>query len=168
MIEVSDDNQAWTTVKSVAKSAAGVDEHDVNATGRYLRMRGTQRATPWGYSLWEFEVYSPAGLLSQGRPATVSSREGTSPFSLYWPLLMIGAGLPALLAPKDSGDQVFGLFLTGIGVFLQLQSLAVTTWTFSQTWPVLLTAAGLLLVVQALRQMTVRSDGDDSGSGGMQ
>ena len=26
-------------------------------TGRYLRVNGTQRATQWGYSLWELEVY---------------------------------------------------------------------------------------------------------------
>ena len=26
-------------------------------TARYVMMYGTQRGTPWGYSLWEFEVY---------------------------------------------------------------------------------------------------------------
>ncbi|SNT65116.1 hypothetical protein SAMN05216276_11662, partial [Streptosporangium subroseum] len=26
-------------------------------TGRYVRVNGTQRATAYGYSLWEFEVY---------------------------------------------------------------------------------------------------------------
>jgi hypothetical protein len=27
------------------------------ASGRYVRFLGTQRASIWGYSLWEFEVY---------------------------------------------------------------------------------------------------------------
>jgi len=25
--------------------------------GRYVRVTGTERGTPWGYSLWEFGVY---------------------------------------------------------------------------------------------------------------
>ncbi|MBY0427252.1 MAG: T9SS type A sorting domain-containing protein, partial [Cytophagales bacterium] len=29
----------------------------LSGTGRYVRMYGTQRATAWGYSLFEFEVY---------------------------------------------------------------------------------------------------------------
>jgi hypothetical protein len=165
-IEVSDDGTTWTTVKSVTKSTGGIDEHEVAANGRYVRMLGTGRATPYGYSLWEFEVYGPAGLISQGRPATVSSREGAGSFFLFWPLLMIGAGLPALIAPKDGGDQIFGLFLTSLGGFLQLQKLSLVSWTFAQTWPILLMVAGLLIVGQAIRQMASRSDKGDTGPGG--
>jgi hypothetical protein len=28
------------------------------ASGRYVRLLGTQRSTVYGYSLWEFEVYA--------------------------------------------------------------------------------------------------------------
>jgi F5/8 type C domain/LiaF transmembrane domain len=164
-IEVSDDEATWTTVKSVTKSTVGIDDHQVAASGRYVRMRGTQRATPYGYSLWEFEVYGPDGLLSRGKPAAVSSRESTGLFYLYWPVLMIGAGLPALLAPKDGGDQVVGLFLTGFGVLLQAQRLALVSLTLAQGWPIVVMAAGLLLVVQALRQMVKRSNPSDAGPG---
>jgi hypothetical protein len=168
-IEVSDDGQAWTVVKSVTRSAAGEDDEQISARGRYLRIRGTERGTPFGYSLWELEVYGPGGLLSRGKPATVSSRESASffLFLLYWPVLMIAAGLPALLAPKDGGDQVLGLFLTGFGVLAQAQKLALVNWTIAQTWPILLMAAGLLLVGQALRQMG-RSKADHPGSGSAQ
>ncbi len=164
-LEVSDDGSTWSTIKSVTKSSGGPDEHEVTANGRYLRMSGTKRATAYGYSLYELEVFGPAGLLSQGRPATASSREGTGPWALFWPVLMIGAGLPALLAPKDGGDQVMGFLLTGFGVFFQLQRLAMIPWTFAQTWPILVTAAGLLLVAQALRQMA-KKDGDSAGPDG--
>ncbi len=164
-IEVSDDDATWRGVKDVIKTAEGVDDFEVAATGRYVRMNGTKRATPWGYSLLEFEVYGPAGLLSAGRPARVSSREGSNRWALFWPLLMIAAGLPPLLAPKDGGDQMLGLFLTGFGVFFQLQKLALVTWTFAQTWPVLLLVAGLLLVAQALRQISGRTGGDSAGPG---
>jgi hypothetical protein len=56
----------------------------VTGTGRYLRLTGTQRATPYGYSLWEFAVAGTPGggtgatLLSQGRPATSSSAENAA------------------------------------------------------------------------------------------
>ena len=164
-IEVSDDNEAWTTLKSVSKDAGGADDFELAASGRYVRVRGQQRATPYGYSLWELEVYGPAGLISRGKSTMVSSREGISPYFLYWPVLMIGAGLPALLAPKDGGDQITGLLLTAFGVSLQLQNLEMVSWTLSQTWPLAFVAAGLLLVVQALRQMTRPSQADDAGSG---
>ena len=29
----------------------------VSGSGRYVRMYGTQRATQYGYSLWEFQVF---------------------------------------------------------------------------------------------------------------
>ena len=167
-VEVSDDGASWSTIKSVTKDTGGPDEHEVTASGRYLRVNGTKRATGYGYSLYELEIYGPAGLLSQGRPATASSREGTGPWALYWPVLMIGAGLPALFAPKDGGDQVMGLLLTGFGIFFQLQRLAMIRWTFAQTWPILVMGAGLLLVAQALRQMAVRRGGDPAGPGGAQ
>ena len=34
----------------------------LTGTGRYVRVNGTQRATQWGYSLWDLNVYgTPAG-----------------------------------------------------------------------------------------------------------
>jgi hypothetical protein len=169
-IQVSDDGERWTTAKDVSDGQGGVEEHDLTASGRYVRIYGTRRSTPWGYSLWELEVYGNVGrsaphLLSQGMTTTVSSREGASYWKLYWPVLLIGAGLPALLAPKDSGDQTVGLILFGAGVFLQLERLALVDWRFSEIWPILLVAAGLLLVVQAIRQMSESSSGGSAVGG---
>ncbi len=36
----------------------GVDTLDVTGTGRYVRVNGTERGTGYGYSLYEFGVYS--------------------------------------------------------------------------------------------------------------
>jgi hypothetical protein len=50
----------------------------LSGTGRYVRVYGTARGTPWGYSLWEFAVYgTPAAAtdLALNRPATASSLE---------------------------------------------------------------------------------------------
>lgn len=58
-IDVSTDGSTWTTAFSTTTGNGNVDNDTftpVNA--RYVRMQGVQRATTYGYSLWEFEVYS--------------------------------------------------------------------------------------------------------------
>ncbi|MFD6284735.1 discoidin domain-containing protein [Streptomyces sp. NPDC060205] len=82
-IEVSGDAQSWTTVHQTASGTGGTQNLTVTGTGRYVRMYGTQRATAYGYSLWEFQVYGTAGgtggdpgrLLSYGRPGAASSSQ---------------------------------------------------------------------------------------------
>jgi hypothetical protein len=56
-IQVSDDGTTWTDIYSTTTGAGGSQTLQVSGTGRYVRMYGTQRATPWGYSLWEFQVF---------------------------------------------------------------------------------------------------------------
>jgi len=82
-IQLSPDGTTWYTVASTGAGDGGVDDLAVTGTGRYLRVFGTQRATRYGYSLFEIEVTGvPAGgratLLSQGRPVTASSTENGS------------------------------------------------------------------------------------------
>ncbi|MGW6821255.1 discoidin domain-containing protein [Streptomyces sp. NPDC055005] len=60
-VELSTDGSNWSTVHSTATSAGGVQTHDVTGTARYVRVYGTQRATGYGYSLWEFQVYGTGG-----------------------------------------------------------------------------------------------------------
>ncbi|HEV8253618.1 MAG TPA: cellulase family glycosylhydrolase [Vicinamibacteria bacterium] len=56
-IQVSNDGTTWTDAYSTTSGDGGIDDLAVSASGRYVRMYGTQRATAYGYSLWEFEVY---------------------------------------------------------------------------------------------------------------
>ena len=58
-IQVSNDGSAWSTVYSTASGDGGFDEINLNVSARYVRMNGTERATAYGYSLWEFGVYRP-------------------------------------------------------------------------------------------------------------
>ncbi|MFJ8748793.1 discoidin domain-containing protein [Streptomyces sp. NPDC102441] len=82
-IEVSSDAESWTVVHQTAAGTGGTQNLTVSGTGRYVRMYGTQRATPYGYSLYEFQVYGTAGgpggdaarLLSYGRPGAASSSQ---------------------------------------------------------------------------------------------
>ncbi len=56
-IQVSNDASSWASIYSTTSGDGGVDDLVVSGSGRYVRMYGTARATPYGYSLWEFEVY---------------------------------------------------------------------------------------------------------------
>src|SRR6266545_3395512 len=57
-VETSPDGSAWTPVHEESAADGGVDEiTGLDVTARYARMTGTARATPYGYSLFEFEVY---------------------------------------------------------------------------------------------------------------
>jgi hypothetical protein len=69
-------------VASTTTGVGGTETVPISATGRYVRMNGTQRATQWGYSLWEFQVFGPSGggggsgtLLSYGKPGVASSSQ---------------------------------------------------------------------------------------------
>jgi fibronectin type 3 domain-containing protein len=56
-IQTSNDGTTWTTIYSTTIGTGGVQTIPVSGSGRYVRMYGTQRATGYGYSLWEFQVY---------------------------------------------------------------------------------------------------------------
>ncbi|NEC64016.1 discoidin domain-containing protein [Streptomyces sp. SID9727] len=69
VLEVSRNGTDWTTFYTEDDGTGGsVTAHSYpqEVTGRYVRMRGIQRATPWGYSLYSFKVYG-------GEPAPAST-----------------------------------------------------------------------------------------------
>lgn len=58
-IEVSSDGTTWRTVYSTTAGQGGQEVDAFPATqARYVRMQGVQRATGWGYSLYQFQVYA--------------------------------------------------------------------------------------------------------------
>ncbi len=60
-VQVSADGANWTSVHSTTAGTGGTQTLDVTGTGRYVRVYGTQRATQYGYSLWEFQVFTGGG-----------------------------------------------------------------------------------------------------------
>jgi hypothetical protein len=56
-IQTSPDGTNWTTIYSTTTGTGGTQTLTVSGTGRYIRMYGTARGTPYGYSLWEFGVF---------------------------------------------------------------------------------------------------------------
>jgi beta-glucosidase-like glycosyl hydrolase len=56
-IQVSTDNANWNTVYSTTTATGGSESFTFSATGRYIRVYATKRATQWGDSILEFDVY---------------------------------------------------------------------------------------------------------------
>ncbi len=82
-IEVSDDGTNFTAATTVDNGDGKTDDLTVNAHGRYVRFVGVTRATSYGYSLWEMQVFgstdssgdtqaptTPAGLTAVTTTAT--------------------------------------------------------------------------------------------------
>jgi beta-glucosidase len=80
-IEVSTNGTTWNPVFSVTNGNGGIDDLVFGATNaRYVRMWGTARGTPWGYSLWEIEVYGSGGgsVAGNGTSGGSTSDSGTT------------------------------------------------------------------------------------------
>jgi len=63
-VQTSPDGDTWTTVRTVTDGDGGFDDLEVSGTARHVRLLLTERATQWGFSLYELEVYgTPTGGL---------------------------------------------------------------------------------------------------------
>ncbi|MGW0856907.1 discoidin domain-containing protein [Streptomyces sp. NPDC002690] len=103
-IQVSGDGSNWTDLRTVTDGDGGVDTLDVSGTGRYVRVQGTVRATTYGYSLWEFQVYGSASGTTD--PGTGSGQCGTANAALNRTATassVEGAGNPASAAFDGNG-----------------------------------------------------------------
>src|SRR5262245_51825671 len=85
-LQVSTNGTSWTNIYTTTTGTGGTQTLAVSGSGRYVRMNGTVRATVYGYSLWEFQVYGTIGgtggcgtaNAAQGRPASASSTENAT------------------------------------------------------------------------------------------
>lgn len=61
-IQTSPDGETWTTVHTVINGDGFFDDIDLSGTGQHVRLYATERATQWGFSLYELEIYgTPTG-----------------------------------------------------------------------------------------------------------
>lgn len=56
-IELSTNGTTWTNAYITTTGQGGNETLTVSGEARYVRLTGTQRATGYGYSLWEFKVF---------------------------------------------------------------------------------------------------------------
>jgi beta-galactosidase len=73
-IQYSNDNVNWSVAYNNTKGVGGVENLAFpTVQGRYIRMYGETRATAYGYSLYEFQVYDVAQCGGAGERYTVLS-----------------------------------------------------------------------------------------------
>jgi F5/8 type C domain/Putative Ig domain len=119
-IQTSPDGTTWTTIYSTTTGTGGVQTLNVNGTGRYVRMYGTARATQYGYSLWEFGVYTTSG--GGGNTVTV-----TNPGSQA---STVGTAVSQQISATDSASgQTLTYSATGLPAGLSISSSGLITGT---------------------------------------
>ncbi|MEU4533595.1 discoidin domain-containing protein [Streptosporangium sp. NPDC023825] len=102
-IQLSTNGTTWTDLKTVTGGDGGIDTWDVTGTGRYVRMQGVTRATGYGYSLWEFQVFGPDGGSGPGGSCGTTNAALNKPSSAS---SVQGAGTPASAAfDGDNGTR---------------------------------------------------------------
>jgi hypothetical protein len=120
-IQVSNDNSTWTSVYSTTTGTGGTQNLTVSGSGRYIRMYGTARATQYGYSIWEFDVYTGTGggtgnTVTVSTPASQTSTVGTaaslqiaaSDSASGQTLTYSATGLPAGLSISSTSGLISG------------------------------------------------------------
>jgi hypothetical protein len=60
-VKISANGSSWTTLHTTTNGTGGRQALTVSGTGRYVRLETTVRATQWGVSLTEFQVYGSGG-----------------------------------------------------------------------------------------------------------
>ncbi|WP_250005819.1 DUF1996 domain-containing protein [Actinoplanes sp. M2I2] len=60
-VKVSANGSSWSTLHSTTNGTGGRQTITATGTGRYVRLETTARATQWGVSLTEFQVYGSGG-----------------------------------------------------------------------------------------------------------
>jgi len=84
VVQVSNDDSAWTAVKSVSNDTpvgdTALQTVDLGQqTSRYVRIQGGKRVTSWGISMWTLSVLDSSGAdLALNRTATSSSNDSDS------------------------------------------------------------------------------------------
>jgi chitodextrinase len=76
-IDLSSNGSTWTTLYSTTSGNGATDDlTGLSGSGRYVRVYGTARATAWGYSLFELEVFG-TGAGDTQPPAAPTNLRGT-------------------------------------------------------------------------------------------
>src|SRR6201986_3484263 len=104
-IQTSADGSNWTSIYSTTSGTGGTQNLSVTGTGRYIRMYGTARATAYGYSLWEFGVFTTSS--SGGGGTTPIGCTGQSNQPNFGPNVDIFDPSPGQSNIQSTLDSVF-------------------------------------------------------------
>jgi len=132
-VEISPDASTWSAMKTITGNTSTVNDHTgLTGSGRYVRIYGTSRATVYGYSIFELEVYGTPG--SAGGVCSGSAANGdytyqvsTASGNVSWtfiPGAPIAGSTLAILNVKVGTGGYAGFTMTQSG----------SNFTFSQSY----------------------------------
>ena len=112
-IQTSDNGTNWTTIYSTTTGNGGIDNlTGLNGTGRYVRMFGTRRGAPWGYSLWEFKVYGIEASTNQAPSITNPGNQSNA----------VGSAISQQISATDPDGDSLTFSATGLPAGLSINS----------------------------------------------
>jgi hypothetical protein len=141
LIQASSDGSNWRTVYTNGNSYGGIEDARFTATtARYVRMLGTQRATAWGYSLYEFQVYnSNATTTPAPTPAPAPSGNPLPTDAIFAPSSFWYQVIPTNVALHPNSAGFVSDFLRQVRTYYG--NVAVNTTSYAS--PVFQPAAGI-------------------------
>jgi hypothetical protein len=149
-IQTSNDAVNWTAIYSTTTGTGGTQTLNITGSGRYIRMYGTTRATPYGYSIYELQVYASAGTGTNTVTVTTPPNQTTavntaaslqvqaSDSASGQTLTYSAAGLPAGLSVNTSTGLITGTPTTAgtSNVTVTAKDTTGATGSASFTWTV--------------------------------
>ena len=103
LLQVSNDQVTWTTVKAVTSGQGGVEDWSgLAASGRYLRMQGVKRSGGYGYSIYEISVFSGGQVAPVPTPVPTTPTDPTLPPDV---LTRPGAALRPVAVAASSAEN---------------------------------------------------------------
>ena len=118
LLQVSDDNTTWTTIKTVDNSQGGSEDlGGLSGQGRYLRVKGIKRSTNYGYSIFEIQAFT-------GTPVTTPPVDNPTP--------------PVVIDPTKPGVAIKPVTATssalenpGLSALMAIDGKPATRWSSS-------------------------------------
>lgn len=105
VIAVPQSSNSWRQLYATGSGDGGLDTITFSpTTSRYIMLFAVQRGTPWGFSLFEFEVYNSATMLIPLVPPDDSNKEADTIPPLA-PLAPIAEGKELMLIGQDEYAQ---------------------------------------------------------------
>lgn len=159
LLQASNDNQKWTNIIPQRTGAGGVEDISLPVTNaRYVRMQGVQRATQYGYSLFEFEVYNSAATPKLIVTATAGANGAINPSG---EVNVIQGGSQTFTAQPAAGYGVGSMTVDGQNLGVQ------STYTFTNviaTHSISVSFVPLSASVNLALNRPATSSGDENGN----
>ncbi|WP_201777092.1 discoidin domain-containing protein [Streptacidiphilus neutrinimicus] len=116
-IQTSTDNTNWTPIYTTTTGTGGTQTLNVTGTGRYVRMYGTARGTGYGYSLWEFSVYTVGNQTVTIPPPPPQPAPGSCPW-LNEPNVAVPTRVAQLMGAMTQDQKDAMLYGDGSNVYI--------------------------------------------------